>query len=293
MRERRSPTVRVLLSGQESAVLALGRPGDASFHRNLIPVLPFSVVETTDYVYESMRLAGCGEPSAVIDKEIMTELHALTGGRAGRLNQLCVAAMARAAQKKKRSHGLPPVSSALVAAEARKLGMKTNGTSESEFGITVEALTLSDLTTQAFASVVITTGGRIIGQVLLDRSRIVIRRDPHSDIAFDSKFVSRYQNLIISTGEGSVLIDLNSTNGTFVNAKRVREHLLIDGDLIAIGKYQLKFVDAVALGAPPGMPEPKFMATDVLPSDSDNVKALPRSGDTLPPTPTDKTGDVA
>jgi pSer/pThr/pTyr-binding forkhead associated (FHA) protein len=38
-----------------------------------------------------------------------------------------------------------------------------------------------------------------------------------------------------------MLIDLSSTNGCFVNGRRVREHRLRDGDLIAVGHHQLRF----------------------------------------------------
>jgi pSer/pThr/pTyr-binding forkhead associated (FHA) protein len=38
-----------------------------------------------------------------------------------------------------------------------------------------------------------------------------------------------------------MLIDLSSTNGCFVNGRRVREHYLRDGDLIAVGHHQMRF----------------------------------------------------
>jgi adenylate cyclase len=53
--------------------------------------------------------------------------------------------------------------------------------------------------------------------------------------------VSRFQNLFLETAEGWMLIDLSSTNGCFVNGRRVREHRLRDGDLIAVGHHQMRF----------------------------------------------------
>jgi pSer/pThr/pTyr-binding forkhead associated (FHA) protein len=38
-----------------------------------------------------------------------------------------------------------------------------------------------------------------------------------------------------------MMIDLSSTNGSFVNGRRVREHRLRDGDLIAVGHHQMRF----------------------------------------------------
>jgi pSer/pThr/pTyr-binding forkhead associated (FHA) protein len=45
----------------------------------------------------------------------------------------------------------------------------------------------------------------------------------------------------METSDGWMLIDLTSVNGCFVNGRRVREHHLRDGDLIAVGHHQLRF----------------------------------------------------
>jgi pSer/pThr/pTyr-binding forkhead associated (FHA) protein len=52
----------------------------------------------------------------------------------------------------------------------------------------------------------------------------------------------------METPEGWMLIDLSSTNGCFVNGRRVREHRLRDGDLIAVGHHQLRFAGPAAPG---------------------------------------------
>ena len=36
-------------------------------------------------------------------------------------------------------------------------------------------------------------------------------------------------------------LDLNSTNGTFVNGKAVKKQLLNDSDTVEIGKYKIKW----------------------------------------------------
>jgi pSer/pThr/pTyr-binding forkhead associated (FHA) protein len=58
--------------------------------------------------------------------------------------------------------------------------------------------------------------------------------------------VSRFQNLFLETPEGWMLIDLSSTNGCFVNGRRIREHQLRDGDLIAVGHHQMRFTSPSA-----------------------------------------------
>ena len=39
------------------------------------------------------------------------------------------------------------------------------------------------------------------------------------------------------------MMDLNSTNGTYVNSQRVSNHVLIDGDILSVGNHRIKFVD--------------------------------------------------
>jgi len=73
---------------------------------------------------------------------------------------------------------------------------------------------------------------------------MILGRAEGCDISLESSFVSRYQNLFMETEKGWVLIDLNSTNGCYVNGNRVREHNLQDGDVIAVGHHQLSFVAA-------------------------------------------------
>jgi pSer/pThr/pTyr-binding forkhead associated (FHA) protein len=40
-----------------------------------------------------------------------------------------------------------------------------------------------------------------------------------------------------------VIEDLNSTNGIYVQGRRVRRHNLNDGDVVVVGKHELMYVD--------------------------------------------------
>jgi pSer/pThr/pTyr-binding forkhead associated (FHA) protein len=41
-------------------------------------------------------------------------------------------------------------------------------------------------------------------------------------------------------------MDLNSTNGTFVNSKRISNHVLIHDDVVTLGHHRIKFHDPCA-----------------------------------------------
>jgi pSer/pThr/pTyr-binding forkhead associated (FHA) protein len=85
---------------------------------------------------------------------------------------------------------------------------------------------------------------------------LVIGRAPDSDLVIPAREVSRRHAVIRPSRQGYVLRDL-STNGTFVNGRRVAESQLLGmGDIIRIGDEELRFeADPASLehGAePPG-----------------------------------------
>lgn len=63
-----------------------------------------------------------------------------------------------------------------------------------------------------------------------------------NDFPIKSRYVSPHHARIDSDDSNSVIVDLNSTNGTFVNGKRVSRRALRDGDEIWIGKSKFQFV---------------------------------------------------
>lgn len=68
-----------------------------------------------------------------------------------------------------------------------------------------------------------------------------IGRDGHNQIVLDDDAVSAEHARIKLERKQFVLYDLASTNGTFVNGRRVQKHVLFDKDEIAIGETKLVF----------------------------------------------------
>ena len=61
------------------------------------------------------------------------------------------------------------------------------------------------------------------------------------DIVLPDKYMSS-RHAVLRHEEGTfVLVDLDSTNGTFVNERRVSKEELIDNDRIRLGRTELKF----------------------------------------------------
>ncbi len=64
-----------------------------------------------------------------------------------------------------------------------------------------------------------------------------------NDIQLSDQFISHHHATIVSSSSGSVIRDLDSANGTYVNGRRVRRHALRDGDSIEIGKSSFEFLE--------------------------------------------------
>lgn len=75
-------------------------------------------------------------------------------------------------------------------------------------------------------------------------SVVTIGRLPGNSIVIDNPAVSSKHARIARDGDGYVIEDAESTNGTFVNEVRVTKQALKYGDLVLIGKHHLVFEEA-------------------------------------------------
>jgi hypothetical protein len=78
-------------------------------------------------------------------------------------------------------------------------------------------------------------------RVPLGESPLSIGRLPDNGIVVADPKASRRHAEVRPAGNGFLLVDLESTNGTRVNGHPVGEHVLADGDLIAIGATEFRF----------------------------------------------------
>ena len=81
--------------------------------------------------------------------------------------------------------------------------------------------------------------------VQLGRRELTIGRGEQNDVVLQDpdKLVSRFHAELRPEGGGYVLIDLNSQNGTWVDARRVDRIAMRTGVPVTIGPYQLVIED--------------------------------------------------
>ena len=99
------------------------------------------------------------------------------------------------------------------------------------------------------AKLVLSLNGSVLREYQLTKERVTIGRKPDNDIHIDNLAVSGQHALIITILNDSFLEDLGSTNGTYVNGKLIKKHALQHGDVITVGKHELKYINEQASSA--------------------------------------------
>jgi signal transduction histidine kinase len=66
-------------------------------------------------------------------------------------------------------------------------------------------------------------------------------RDPKNPIQLHDSEVSRRHAQIVSADGGFQLVDLNSSNGSFVNSQKIEQHVLHSGDRVQLGRTLMIF----------------------------------------------------
>jgi len=86
--------------------------------------------------------------------------------------------------------------------------------------------------------------GSIGDQVLrfpLFKDRLTIGRTADNDIQLKLSYISRRHAVVLTEGESTRVIDWGSKNGVYVNSKRVKEHFLKNGDIVAVGNAKFRY----------------------------------------------------
>lgn len=100
-----------------------------------------------------------------------------------------------------------------------------------------------DKSTRRVSAYLIVINGERVGEMFkLTKDETYIGRAEDCDLVLDDDGVSRRHCRILRTPRGFELYDNDSTNGTFANGERARQHPLNDGDKIQLGQVTiLKF----------------------------------------------------
>jgi FHA domain len=92
------------------------------------------------------------------------------------------------------------------------------------------------------AVLAVTRGPSVGARFALDQPRTTAGRHPSSDILLDDITVSRRHAEIHYQNNQHRIVDVGSTNGTYVNRRPVDSCALAHNDQIQIGRFRLQFL---------------------------------------------------
>jgi chromosome segregation ATPase len=114
--------------------------------------------------------------------------------------------------------------------------IKRLGSDENSVGGTV----LAEAPVENLARLLIRVDGESEVVHVLGR-KTTIGRTPDNDIQIETSFISRHHAVLLTSARQSIVEDLNSTNGVFVNGRRITRQILQDGDAVTVGKTGFRF----------------------------------------------------
>jgi len=231
------PLLEQRLAAPEAAALATQL-------RLRVQLAAFTPEQTRAYIVHRLAIAG-SQGREIFEPAALEAVYRHAGGVPRQINILCDAALRAAA-----SAGRDLVIGDDVVAAARELQWPEQPAAPATDGASPAAgASAHHLAAQRGAGTAAAAVGRVrvqlAGQVVAEqdlyRGRTMIGRASDADLRIDDRTISRHHCQVICTDEHSVIQDLNSTNGVYVNERRVRRHLLDDGEVFVLGAYQVVY----------------------------------------------------
>ena len=82
----------------------------------------------------------------------------------------------------------------------------------------------------------------VLKTIETDKEVITIGRNVKNDIQIDNLSVSKQHARIVKDQGGYIVEDMGSTNGTYLNEKKIAKEKLSHNDVITIGKHTLQAI---------------------------------------------------
>lgn len=104
----------------------------------------------------------------------------------------------------------------------------------------------------------------VIKEVAFDKPALTVGRKDDNDIVIDNPAISGHHCKLTMEGGGYYVEDLESTNGTFVNEKKIKKSGLHNNDVVGLAKHALVFLNEAEAAAAAAKPDEGSDKTMVL-----------------------------
>lgn len=245
-----SAALRILIMGQPALADALAASSFAGRTDQLgerFHLPPLAMRDVCLYIEHRLAIAGAKGPR-IFHEETFSEIFHQTGGTPRLMNALCDAAMVVACERQLRQVRLSEVQHALEdmgwMVRARRDDVMASRQSAASSRVPQIAPEPAIATRRGVvARLTVMHNGKSVMERELMRGRLRVGRDPNNELQIDSQFISRHHCQVLTTDEMSLIEDVRSTNGLYVNDRRVRRHRLQHGDVVLVGEHELHYVD--------------------------------------------------
>lgn len=217
-----SSALRIILVGDKPQLPVFEAPAIQTVESRItgkFKLKPLTRTETATYAHKKLKSGGCIDPRTVMPAAVCDRLHSASGGWPGVIDLLAMMALANAEQVPLLAEHIP---------ENVEDDYKPPNVINPE------------------PQLILTCKHKTLGEISIDKPRLLIGRNALCDIEIVHEWISRHHALIIRKDDSTLIVDLKSRNGIQVNGKRVKNHVLINDDIISLGDHRIKFVDPSA-----------------------------------------------
>jgi general secretion pathway protein A len=234
--------LRIILAGQpelneklnSQEFLQLSQRVRLRFHLTAL-----SRAETAAYIDHRLEVAG-SQGRRIFADDTYATIYRYTGGVPRLVNTLCDTALMAAFGKDKDTVAVTDLEAAIRELQWVEYASGTNRMKAPS--VEHASATIADAS-HVVGRILLASEGKTVVERELKPGRLVIGRTPDNDLQIDSKFISRHHCQIVTQPDSCLIEDLNSTNGIFVQSKRVRRHNLNDGDVVQVGQHEIMYID--------------------------------------------------
>ena len=234
-------TLRIILAGQpelndklnSQELIQLSQRVRLRFH-----LAALTKAETSAYIDHRLEVAG-SQGRRIFAENTYATIYKYTGGVPRLVNTLCDTCLMAAFGREKDTVSMTELEAAIRELQWVEFASGTNRMKVPS----IEHAPPNAETGQVVGRILLASEGKTVVERELKPGRLVIGRTSDNDLQIDSKFISRHHCQIVTQHDSCLIEDLNSTNGIFVQSKRVRRHNLNDGDVVQVGQHEIMYID--------------------------------------------------
>jgi general secretion pathway protein A len=235
--------LRIILAGQPELNEKLNSPELVQLTQRVrlrFHLAALTRAETMAYIDHRLEVAGA-EGRRIFAEETYPTIYKYTGGVPRLINTLCDTCMMAAFGRDQDNVTVADLDAAIRELQWVEFASNTNRMQVPDLQ-QAHAATGADHG-QSVGRILLASDGKTVVERELKPGRLVIGRTPDNDLQIDSKFISRHHCQIVTQADACLIEDLNSTNGIYVQSKRVRRYNLNDGDVVQVGQHEIMYID--------------------------------------------------